>query len=279
MKIVTLQNKSKRNIIVHLFEPTISNNKIVIINSATGVKQQVYFKFAHFLSEKGFTVISYDYYGIGLSKPKNLKNCDSSMRTWGNEDFKCVTDYIKLNFENFKKYLIGHSVGALILGMNEDSKIFSSFVFIATQKAYVGNLNWKIKILGYMGFGILQPFSTKIFGYFPAHRFGLGESLPSEVANDWRILILNKNSTNAVLKKGEMNISKNLYQKVLVLRAEDDDWVTESGVKNLMQETYPNLKPTYKILKISESPKNEIGHINFFRSYNEPLWEIIAGEF
>ena len=279
MQVIKLHNISQKKIIAHLFEPQNSNKKIILINSATGVKQQLYFKLAQFLSEKGFTVITYDYVGIGLSKRKDLRNCDSSMRTWGAEDYKCITDYIKINFAYFEKFLIGHSVGALLLGLNEDSKIFKSFVFIGTQKAYAGHLNWPTRILAYLGFGIMQPLLTKMFGYFPAHRFNLGESLPAGAARDWCTLILNKDSTNAVLKKCSQNFSKDLKQKVLVLRAEDDHWLTEKGVHQLLKETYPNLNPTYQILKVLDSPKKEIGHINFFRSYNQPLWNIILEEF
>lgn len=279
MKQLQLKNVSQKSIIAHLFEPQISNRKIVVVNSATGVKQQIYFKIAQYLADHGFTVITYDYVGIGLSKPEDLKNCKSSMRTWGAEDFKRITDFVQENYVNYEQYLIGHSVGALILGMNADSKIFKSFIFIGTQKAYVGHLNFIIRLTAYGGFGILQPLMTKIFGYFPAHRFGLGESLPAGAANDWRTLILNKNSTNAVLEKSKNNFSKNLRQNVLVLRAEDDHWLTENGVQNLLKETYPNLKPIYKTLKVSESPQREIGHVNFFRSYNESLWKIIVEEF
>lgn len=279
MQIIQLRNKAGQDITAHLFVPRISIHKFVLINSATGVKQQIYFKFAQYLADKGFTILTYDYTGIGLSKPKNLKNCKSSMRSWGTEDYKSITVYIKENFENFEKYVIGHSVGALILGMNADSMIFKSFVFIATQKAFAGRLNFSVKILGYLGFGILQPICTKIFGYFPAHRFGLGESLPAEVANDWRTLIINKNSTNALLEKADVHCSKDFHKKVLVLWAEDDHWLNENSVKSLLLETYPNLKPRYRILKISESPNKEIGHINFFRSYNKKLWKIIAEEF
>ncbi|WP_417430650.1 alpha/beta fold hydrolase [Halpernia sp.] len=276
---LNLKNASNQTIFATLFEPKISNKKIILINSATGVKQQIYFNISRFLAKNGFTVITYDYSGIGLSKPKILKNSDSSMRTWGTEDFKTLTNFIKIKFENYDKYLIGHSVGALILGMNEGSKQFKKFIFFGAQKAYVGNLNFKTKLLAYGGFGILQPFFTKIFGYFPAQYFGLGESLPKNAAFDWRTLILNKKSTNALLEKIDFNFSNDLQQNVLVLRAEDDSWLTEKGVKSLLKETFPNLKPTYKVLKIADSPKKEIGHINFFRSYNEPLWKIILKEF
>ena len=277
MKQLRLTTKDSVSIAVHLFLPEKSNKKLLLINSATGVKQQIYFSFAQYFSEQGFTVITYDYRGIGLSKPKRMKGFKASMRIWGSEDYKAVTDYIKVNFNDYKKYCLGHSVGALILGMNEDSGMFEEFIFVGTQNAFVGNLKLKTKIEAYLGFGIVQPITTGLLGYFPAHWFGLGESLPKNCAYDWRTLILNRKSTNGLLEKIN-DYSKKLTQKVFVIRAQDDVWLTEKGVKSLLNDTYPNLKPTYRLIKTSESEKGEIGHINFFRSYNNNLWNIILNE-
>lgn len=261
----------------HLFVPEKSNNKFLLINSATGVKQQIYFSFAQFFAEKGFTVITYDYRGIGLSKPENMKGFKASMRIWGSEDYKTLTQYIKNRFLDYEKYCLGHSVGALILGMNQDSEMFKEFIFVGTQNAFVGHLKFKTKIEAYVGFGIIQPVTTTLLGYFPANWFGLGESLPKNCAYDWRILILNKKSTNGLLEKID-DFSKNLTQKVFVIWAEDDAWLTDKGVKSLLNDTYPNLKPTYRLVKVSESEKREIGHVNFFRSFNKKLWNIILNE-
>lgn len=277
MEKLLITTEDQAIITAHLFLPVHSNRKLLVINSATGVKQQVYFSFARHLAENGFTVIAYDYRGIGLSKPRNIKNFKASMRIWGSEDFKAITEYIKLNFKDYKKYCLGHSVGALILGMNKNSDIFEEFVFVGTQNAFVGNLKFRTKIEAYLGFGIVQPLTTALLGYFPAQWFGLGESLPKNCAYDWRTLILNRKSTNRLLEKTD-DYSKMLTQKVLVIRAEDDGWLTEKGVRSLLNDTYPNLKPTYRLLKTSESDKGEIGHVNFFRSYNSKLWNIILNE-
>jgi len=264
-------------ITAHLFLPEQDNHKLLLINSATGVKQQVYFSFARYFAERGFTVITYDYRGIGLSKPRKMKNFRASMRIWGSGDFKAITEYIKLNFSDYKKYCLGHSVGALILGMNKNSGIFEEFVFVGTQNAFVGNLKLRTKIEAYLGFGIVQPLTTALLGYFPAQWFGLGESLPKNCAYDWRTLILNRKSTNSLLDKTN-DYSKTLTQKVFVIMAEDDVWLTEKGVKSLLNDTYPNLTPTYRLIRTSESDKGEIGHVNFFRSYNKKLWNIIINE-
>jgi len=277
MEKLILRTEDHANVVAHLFMPVKSNQKILLINSATGVKQQVYFSFARYFAEQGFVVITYDYRGIGLSKPDQMKGFEASMRIWGTQDYKALTKYIRIRFSDYHKYCLGHSVGALILGMNEDSEIFEELVFVGTQNAFVGNLKFRTKIEAYLGFGIVQPITTQLLGYFPAQWFGLGESLPKNCANDWRSLILNRKSTNGLLEKIN-DYSKELTQKVFVIRAEDDVWLTEKGVRSLLNDTYPNLKPTYRLIKTSESEKKEIGHINFFRSYNSKLWSIILNE-
>lgn len=274
MQSIQLLTENKIHISATLFSPIISNGKLLLINSATGVKQTLYFSFAQFFCSRGFTVITYDYEGIGDSKLTTLRKSRASMRTWGSVDFKVVTNYIKSEFPDLKRYCLGHSVGALILGMNPDSLGFEKFIFVATQKAYIGNLNFKTQFTSVLGFGLLQPLITKLYGYFPAPYFRLGENLPKEVAKDWRTLVLHPKSTNKLLEN-TLDVSHKLSQKVLVLYAEDDPWVTKKGIDTLLQETYPSMTPTYRKIKVSESKKRQIGHVNFFRSYNEELWEIV----
>lgn len=275
MKELILKTPDHFPLSVKIFEPEMSNGKLLLINSATGVKQQIYFSFAKYLAEKGFTVITYDYRGIGESKPKKMNGFKASMRIWGTVDFKTVTNFIKKEYAGFDKFCLGHSVGALILGMNADSQIFKKFIFVATQDAYLGNLNFKVAVAGLLGFGIALPIMTHFLGYFPANRFGLGESLPKGVAFDWQTLILNKKSTKRLYETNEADFSKNLYQPTFIIHAEDDSWVTQKGMRNLMKTTYPHLKTTYREVKISESDKGEIGHVNFFRSFNRGLWKIV----
>ena len=278
MKELFLKTPDQFPLKITLFEPQVSNQKVLLLNAATGVKQTVYYSFAKFFQENGFTVITYDYRGIADSRPENLKNFEASMRIWGTVDFKTLTNFIEENYPNYSRFCVGHSVGALIIGMNKDSKNFEKFIFVGTQDAYIGNLNLKVAITALLGFGIALPVLTTILGYFPANIFGLGADLPKGVAYDWRTLILNKKSTARLYEKIEADFAKHLTQETLIIHAEDDHWVTKKGMDNLIKNVYPNLKKTFREIKISESEKGEIGHINFFRSYNKSLWKIALEE-
>lgn len=278
MKEIILNTSDHIPLSIKVFEPQTSNGKLLLINSATGVKQQIYFSFSQYLAKNGFTVITYDYRGIGESKPKKMRGFNASMRIWGTIDFKTVTNFIQQEYSDHTKFCLGHSVGALILGMNDYSKSFEKFIFVGTQDAYIGNLKFTVAVTALLGFGIALPVMTNFFGYFPAHRFGLGESLPKGVAFDWQTLILNKKSTSKLYEKIGGNSSKDLNREVFITHAEDDTWVTQKGMQNLLKNVYPNIKKTYREIKISESEKGEIGHVNFFRSFNKSLWKIILDE-
>ena len=56
MKQLILRTSDQISLSVKVFEPEISNGKLLLINSATGVKQQIYFSFSNYLAEDGFTV-------------------------------------------------------------------------------------------------------------------------------------------------------------------------------------------------------------------------------
>lgn len=275
MEVVTLNAKDGYELTANLFEPVTPSSHFLIISSATGVKQQMYFGLANYLSEKGITVLTYDYRGVGMSKPKRLKKFEASMRSWGSLDYDAAADFMLKKFPNYKRTVLGHSVGALIVGMSSHSKVMDDFIFVATQNPYYPYLTPKIRLFGLFGFGLLQPIVSSTLGYFPGHWFGLGETLPGGCASDWRQIIIKKESTNALLSK-VADYSKDLSQTLLFLRAEDDSWVTDQGVESLLRDTYPHLNPEMRILKVSESEKKEIGHVNFFRSYNQNLWKIVS---
>ena len=56
-----------------LFPPATPNDRVVVVNAAMGVKRGFYAPFALHLAARGFTVVSYDYRGIGDSRPPRLR--------------------------------------------------------------------------------------------------------------------------------------------------------------------------------------------------------------
>ena len=82
MEEIRLTTRDGFSLSARIFRPKNPNGKLLLINSATGVKQQMYFAFATFMANCGFVALTYDYRGIGESKPPSLKGFESSMRIW-----------------------------------------------------------------------------------------------------------------------------------------------------------------------------------------------------
>lgn len=87
-----------------LFKPHISNNKSIVIFSATGVLQYYYFKFASYFSELRYTVYTFDYSGIGKSNLNlsQLKQNTYDLKAWGENDQTSVVNYAKAQNPNQK---------------------------------------------------------------------------------------------------------------------------------------------------------------------------------
>src|SRR4051795_3890908 len=69
------------------------DHPVVIINPATSVHSRYYSRFATFLFAHDFDVVTYDYRGIGGSRPASLRGFQASWLDWGYLDFDAVLRY------------------------------------------------------------------------------------------------------------------------------------------------------------------------------------------
>jgi len=86
----------------------------ILIASALGVKRRYYDAFAHAAVARGFTVFTFDYRGIGESRPSSLRGFNASMHDWGALDLPAAIDQLK---GARSITLVGHSAGGQIPGL------------------------------------------------------------------------------------------------------------------------------------------------------------------
>ncbi len=68
---------------------------LVIVHPATAVVQGFYKGFAEYLYKRGFSVITYDYRGTGLSKSGRVRLNKNTMSDWIEQDVGCITAWAK----------------------------------------------------------------------------------------------------------------------------------------------------------------------------------------
>nr|WP_247682360.1 hypothetical protein [Burkholderia sp. Tr-862] len=65
-----------------LWSPDAPPRALVLIHPATAVPERLYAGFARFLTERGFAALTYNYRGIGASRPARLSALQARMRDW-----------------------------------------------------------------------------------------------------------------------------------------------------------------------------------------------------
>ena len=255
------------------FIPRRFNGKIVLINSATGVKQTYYSEYAEWLSEQGFKVYTYDYRGIGDSRPAKLKGFKASMEEWGTKDYHAVLMYLFQSYPDSKFTVVGHSVGGQIIGMSALSENVDLVVMVGAQTPYLKNYS-SVKIFAF--WYLIIPVFTRIFGYFPASMLRLFEDLPAGVALQWARWAKNENYLFDEFPEMKQRFSA-LQLPAMMLSFTDDTLAPKPAVEHLMK-FYGNLKWTHRRAKPAEIEQKEIGHFGFFKRYTSyALWLEILG--
>lgn len=156
---------------------------IVVINPATGVKANYYHHYARFLSAHGFEVITFDYRGIGLSRPEKLTRCGWDWRHWGERDVEAVLALALSS--GLPASVVGHSIGGVLPGYASHAAKIGRMLTVGAQYAWWHDYPAETRRRMYLKWHVLMPALTAMAGYFPGRRLNWLEDLPDGVAYQW----------------------------------------------------------------------------------------------
>jgi predicted alpha/beta hydrolase len=246
---------------------------VVVINPATGVRQRYYAKFAQFLAERGFTAVTWDYRGIGESRPHRLRGFPARMRDWGEQDLEGVLRHVDRHFPGRAVYAVGHSVGGQLLGMPASNALLCGAITVGSQSGWWGH--WpgasKAKMAG-LWFG-LMPVATTVMGYLPGS-LGVGADLPRDVALEWARW---GRSRDFFLDHG---VSRAGFERVtgpLQAWSFTDDPFAPKAAVDWLHALYSNAQVLRRHVAPAELGVKRVGHFGAFLDRFKPsLWEVWA---
>src|SRR3989442_13126867 len=158
-----------------LFRPASSNGRALQINAAAGVKQEYYGKFAAYLAERGFTVLTFDYRGIGRSGSFRLKN--ARRRDLAGLDAAAALEFLRKNFPA-QLMAIGHSFGGQSFALVPGAEQLAAALAVGSQSGYWRHWRGAPRAgMGLLTHGLLAGLS-RLFGCFPRAAPGQGGNLP-----------------------------------------------------------------------------------------------------
>ena len=248
---------------------------VLVINGATGVRQWYYARFASWAAEQGATVLTWDYRGIGDSRPHRLRGFPGTMRDWGKHDLEGVLRFASHEWSGRPLVAIGHSVGGQILGQPASNHLYSRAVTIGSQfgswQLWPAPRKWAMAGLWYG----LMPALTHTLGYFPGS-LGIGADLPKEVALEWARWCRSREFflEHGVARDGYAR----LHIPMLSFSFTDDTYAPKAAV-DALHSLYSGAQVERRHLRPEDVGAKEIGHFGFFRdTFRSTLWERL-GEF
>lgn len=249
---------------------------VVIINAATSVRCRFYSRFADYLFANGVDVITYDYRGIGESRPATLRGFEASWSDWGTLDFQAMLTRAQREFPGQPIDVVGHSFGGCAAGLAASAPLIRRLVTVGAQFAYwrdyAADSRWQLLCKWHLA----MPLLTRAFGYFPGKRLGWMEDTPAGVVRDW----VTPAPTYEQRPSGRKLVSlgfAGVQADILAISLTDDPFGTVPAIERLLGYFKASARTHLRIAP-HEIDETSVGHFAFFHSrFQAQLWPIALG--
>lgn len=271
----TLHPEDGYRLAASYFEPETSNGLLLQINGATGVPRGYYKAFAEFMASRGFSVLTYDYRGIGGSKVRPDGAPRPTMERWGTQDAAAASRWLMTRQPNQRLCVVGHSLGGQVLGLSPFARNHAAILLVASQHGYwrhwPQHRQLRLRFIWYLAAPLLLMLTRKLPGWLIG-----GEDLPFGVGRDWARWCRSPHyvcdSRGAPLRPHNSEIQT----KIRAYSFSDDPIAPKAAVDALMAY-YPNAERERHHINPAEWGTPTIGHFGFFRrTMPQSVWSEAA---
>lgn len=257
-----------------LFRPRTSNGRALALLAAAGVPQEYYAKFSAYLAAGGFSVLTFDYRGIGHSRPARLRGFAARMRDWALLDAPAALDYLERAAPDARLMAIGHSIGGVALGLVPGAERLRAALMVGSQNAYWRNWPPLGQAWMWVAVHLVLPVLPRLLGYLPSKRMGLGEDLPAGVAIEWARWCRDPQYLVGAL--GARQAYAGITAPLRAYAIADDRFAPPRAVQGLLA-LYPSARTELRRIAPRALGVDAIGHFGFFRErFRDSLWREAA---
>lgn len=248
---------------------------VVVINAATSVRCRYYARFAAYLHQQGFDVLTYDYRGIGESRPASLLGFEASWMDWGEKDFEAVLGYVDTHFPGQPVDVVAHSIGGFVTGLAPSARRVRRIFTMGAQYAYWRDYAAGQRLRMLAKWHVVMPLLAACLGYFPGRRLGWLEDTPRGVVRDWSLM--GPRFERRGRAQHRVAAMAAVTAPILALSVTDDEFGTEAAVGRLLAY-FTGSARTHLRLAPASLGLEAIGHFAFFHErFRDTLWPIALG--
>jgi predicted alpha/beta hydrolase len=263
-----------------LFSASQSHQPPVLIAGGLGMHQRYYQAFAHWLAQRGHTVLTFDLRGMGASRPPGvgLRSVKADMMVWAQQDFAAALEYLCSATGSPQAVVMGHSLGshhAAMTGPAAQSRI-RKLVSVAAGAGYWRDWAAPSRNKAPLMLHLAGPLLTPVFGYFPGKRMGMVGDLPAGVMRQWSRWCRHPQFAWGAEPDKLRSVLHAARYPIHALSFTDDEAMTLDCTRKLLAAT-PNAPSTLETVTPASMGVPRIGHIGAFRKEMEKtLWPYIA---
>ena len=257
----------------------------IVIAPAMGVPQSYYADFAAWLAAQGYAVLSFDYRGIGASRPAgSLREVRADVVTWAERDADAAIAHLEHELLGDTQpgiaprplHWLGHSLGGQILGLVPRTERLARVVTVGSGSGY-----WRENAAGARRWSwwlwfVAVPLALRVAGYFPGRRLRKIGDLPAGVMAQWRRWCL---SPDYMMDEGgpaRRARYASVHNPILSLSFTDDEYMSARNI-DAMHGFYAGAPREMRRLAPRDVGASAIGHFGFFRArFEATLWPQVA---
>jgi len=242
----------------------------VVIAGATAVPHRFYQRLADWLGETlGVNVLSFDYRGVGASRPGDLRGYRATLRDWAS-DLQAVIDHAA---DRGPTAVIGHSFGGHAFGMTPAHRRTRGLYSFGTGSGWHGWMSPIERFKAWAMWHLISPVLVATHGYLAYSKLG-AEDLPLGVYRDWkrwchmpRYFFDDPHAADFV---GEF---ARVEAPVIAVNSVDDPW---AGPRSA--EVFFSRYPGHRRVTIDPATYGltDIGHMAYVRPSCAVLWPELA---
>jgi len=258
---------------------------VAVIYPGAGIPASYYRRFAEGLADRGIVTITFDYRGIGPSRPNKLRGYRATIKDWGEFDAPAALRWAREYYPKRQRAVVGHSVGGFLAGFTPDPTLIDYLVLVGAHTGYWGDYSRRARPLMWALWHAIMPAITRSVGYFPARRLGLPEDLPAGVAYDWAArtrpdFTRNFRRADGSVDQDRISVIRSRFRALnvdaFVVTVSDDPFATPAATARL-RDLFSGCRFEELRIDVRSTLLRKIGHFGYFRSRaREELWPVVT---
>jgi predicted alpha/beta hydrolase len=246
----------------------------VVVLPALAVPAAFYGRFAAYLADAGFEVLTFDPRGIGASIEGPLRNEVGGLTDWVQLDHRAAVQWLEA--QPGPRFAVGHSLGGQLLGLLDEVSDLDGFYTVAAQLAYWRHYPVPTRYGMLAAFRVGMPVLARGFGYLPGWS-GFGENVPKNVVLEWCRWLTSPGYLLDHVPDAASRLART-RTPVAMVGFTDDTYAPPRGVE-AMAACLPASRTELRILAPADLGLDQVGHFAAFRPIRSdggtrphPLW-------